>query len=335
MKIQHLKIFVLFFLSATFLFSCDEEETVFDNPIPAEREIKSFKFEAFLPLSEGMIKNDSGIIRIQVPANTNKTNLTPTIEITEGTTIEPASGVAQNFSKFVIYTVTASSGEISKYTVIVEDEKSNDATLRTAYSPTLFRTATINESTSEIIFDAGFGSDVSAVKVRFTGREGESTFSPLSDATFDLTANPKVTVTAPNGIATKEYTIKANILPQETGIRGVWITNVDSDVLTSKAKIEEAVARCKELNFNAIFMVTYNKAYTMYPSQTMDDLFDRRIDPTYVGRNPLEEMIEAAHAENIKVFAWFEYGFAAFNGSPGPILNKFPEWAAINVDGDQ
>jgi uncharacterized lipoprotein YddW (UPF0748 family) len=67
----------------------------------------------------------------------------------------------------------------------------------------------------------------------------------------------------------------------------------------------------------------------------MEDLTGKRIGTAYSGRDPLRELIDAAHAKDIKVFAWFEYGFAAFNGSPGPILTAKPEWGAIDSNGNQ
>lgn len=60
-------------------------------------------------------------IVVPVPAGTDLTNLTPTIQIT-GKSVSPASGVPQNFTGNVNYTVTASSGATSTYTVIVVEQ---------------------------------------------------------------------------------------------------------------------------------------------------------------------------------------------------------------------
>lgn len=117
-------------------------------------------------------------------------------------------------------------------------------------------------------------------------------------------------------------------------VRGVWITNVDSDVLTSREKIREAVALCKANGINTIFMVTWNKAVTMHPSKVMLEHFGIEQDTLYRGRDPLAEMIEEAHKENIKVFAWFEFGFStSYNLDGGHIIAKKPEWAALDSDG--
>jgi uncharacterized lipoprotein YddW (UPF0748 family) len=114
-------------------------------------------------------------------------------------------------------------------------------------------------------------------------------------------------------------------------MRGVWVTNVDSKVLYTKKGILDCVALCKKSGINTIFMVVWNKGYTLFPSKVMYDTFGVEIDPDLSGRDPLKEMVEAAHAENIKVYAWFEYGFAAdYNGVGGHILKTKPNWAAQN-----
>ena len=50
-------------------------------------------------------------------------------------------------------------------------------------------------------------------------------------------------------------------------VKGVWLTNVASEALYSKENIVKAVEYCDELGLNTIFVVTWNKAMTMYPSE--------------------------------------------------------------------
>jgi len=78
----------------------------------------------------------------------------------------------------------------------------------------------------------------------------------------------------------------------------VWVTNVDSDVLDSRAHIEAAMAVLAEHNVNVVYPVVWNDAATMYPSAVMDTLVGRPIDPRYAGRDPLRELVEAIRAEN-------------------------------------
>ncbi len=118
-------------------------------------------------------------------------------------------------------------------------------------------------------------------------------------------------------------------------VRGLWLTNVDSDVLNSKQNISDAVRLCSEIGINTIFIVTWNKAMTTYPSKIMKELTGVEIDTLFTGRDPLKELIEEAHKKDIKVIAWFEFGFSSsYNENGGIILKNKPEWAAVDNKGD-
>jgi len=323
----------LILLFGVFLASACKEST--PTPLSEERSIVSFKFEQLSPPSNGKITDSTGMVQVTIPFNTDKSALVPTIELSEGATINPPSGTPQDFTDFVIYQVTAENGAIRTYTVLLSEGSSTDASLAKLILPDLLWEKNFNSSETIVAFDVPFGTDVSAVRLNLETEEPNSTVVPASGSVVDLTTPQLISVTAPDGISTREYILSLNIQPQETGIRGVWLTNVDSNVLNTQAGIQEAVDICAELNINTIFVVTLNKAETTYPSQVMQDLIGKRIGTAYEGRDPLRELIDAAHAKNIKVFAWFEYGFAAMNGSPGPILNAKPEWASLNSDGNQ
>jgi uncharacterized lipoprotein YddW (UPF0748 family) len=121
-------------------------------------------------------------------------------------------------------------------------------------------------------------------------------------------------------------------------LKGVWLTNVASDALYTKANIQQAVSKCKDLGINTIFVVTWNKAQTMYRSAIMKDFtgveIDPVLDPENNGRDPLQELIDIAHANDIKVFAWFEFGFASsYNENGGTLIKLKPEWASLTSDG--
>ena len=117
-------------------------------------------------------------------------------------------------------------------------------------------------------------------------------------------------------------------------IRGVWITTTASTALDSRNNIKTTVENCKRAGINHIFMVVYNNARTMYPSQVMQQLIGVPILERFSGRDPLQEMIEEAHAAGLKVHAWFEYGFASsFSANGGPIVAAKPHWAARDAGG--
>lgn len=114
---------------------------------------------------------------------------------------------------------------------------------------------------------------------------------------------------------------------------GTWVTNVGTNVLDSKANIEECVATCKKYHINNIYVCVWNKGMTLYPSKVMKEMTGIEQMDNFVGRDPLKDMIEVAHKQGIKVHAWFEYGFASGNGQAGPLLTKNPLWASKDQNG--
>jgi uncharacterized lipoprotein YddW (UPF0748 family) len=123
-------------------------------------------------------------------------------------------------------------------------------------------------------------------------------------------------------------------------VRGVWITNVDSEVLFSEEALIEGMQRLADHGFNTVFPVVWNKGYTLYPSETMVRYFgeEYRIDPLFAeqGRDPLAEIIREARRHGMTVIPWFEYGFAAEHAGFGEhILNRYPEWTAYDAAGER
>lgn len=117
-------------------------------------------------------------------------------------------------------------------------------------------------------------------------------------------------------------------------IRGAWVTTTASTALNSKDNIKATVATFKAAGMNHIFVVVYNNARTIYPSTVMQNLTGNAIMDAFAGRDPLKELIDEAHANNMKVHAWFEYGFASsYSASGGPILAAKPGWASKNSAG--
>lgn len=121
-------------------------------------------------------------------------------------------------------------------------------------------------------------------------------------------------------------------------LRGVWITNVDSDVLFEKDNIAEGMDFLAERGFNVIYPVVWNKGFTLFPSDVAEEAFGIRQDPVFVNKNrdPLAEIITEAHRVGIEVIPWFEYGFASIFGDQtgGHIIQENPHWAAIDADGN-
>jgi uncharacterized lipoprotein YddW (UPF0748 family) len=117
-------------------------------------------------------------------------------------------------------------------------------------------------------------------------------------------------------------------------VRGTWITNVASDALASKKQIAETIQRCKEFGLNTIYVVTWNKGVTMYPSPVVEKYIGVKQDPTYKGFDPIKEIIDQGHKAGLKVIGWFEYGFAYdYKDTNSLWLQKYPHWAGRDVQG--
>ena len=88
-------------------------------PKSKAKDITKFSFAALSPVVDATIDATAKTISATVPAGTDATKLLPTITISDKATISPASGVATDFSKDVIYSVTAEDGTKQDYKVTI------------------------------------------------------------------------------------------------------------------------------------------------------------------------------------------------------------------------
>jgi len=122
-------------------------------------------------------------------------------------------------------------------------------------------------------------------------------------------------------------------------VRGVWITNVDSDVLFSADSIAIAMKVLAEQGFNVVFPVVWNKDMTLHPSEVMVKTFgeDYRQDPVVknAGIDPLKIMTFEAHRNGLEIIPWFEFGFSSsYNDNGGHVVQLKPHWAAKDSAGN-
>lgn len=77
--------------------------------------------------------------------------------------------------------------------------------------------------------------------------------------------------------------LNAQISPNSssaTELRGVWLTNIDSDVLFGRDRLRQALQKLDELNFNTVYPAVWNWGYTLYPSRVAAKVIGRSLDPT-------------------------------------------------------
>jgi uncharacterized lipoprotein YddW (UPF0748 family) len=118
-------------------------------------------------------------------------------------------------------------------------------------------------------------------------------------------------------------------------IRGVWLTNIDSDVLFSADKTRSAIADLHRLNFNSLYPTVWNWGYTLYPSEVAQNVTGRKIDPAegLQNRDVLKEIITEGHKKNMAVIPWFEFGFMA--PADSQLAKNHPEWLTQRRDGSK
>jgi hypothetical protein len=102
--------------------SCQVEVTT--KPVPSSaKDITSFMLAE--QTGAATIDTVNHTVKIEVKHGTDLSNLAPTITVSEGASISPASGVARDFTGPVAYTVTAEDGTQQTWTVTVTEAGSS------------------------------------------------------------------------------------------------------------------------------------------------------------------------------------------------------------------
>ena len=191
-------------LIATMLFlnACDVEKEPYIQGAEDERFILEFKVDSVY----GTVDEDNKMVRLDFPAGTDVTHLTPTIIISNYATIEPKSGVTQDFTNPVYYTVTAMSGATAQYMVeaIVHDADNEKSILSFRFD-VLDEDGIIDEVARRISFVLPAETDVTQLVPTIEVSEG-ATVEPASGVAQDFTNPVTYTVTAQNG-TTAAYTV--------------------------------------------------------------------------------------------------------------------------------
>jgi eukaryotic-like serine/threonine-protein kinase len=91
-----------------------------------EKDILTFAFNGITPAVACTIDAATKTISATLPAGTDATKLVPTLTLSPKATVSPATGVAQDFSKVVTYTVTAEDATTQAYTTKITVEKPVD-----------------------------------------------------------------------------------------------------------------------------------------------------------------------------------------------------------------
>ena len=129
MKTKQIPLFYLSFLLMIFVMSCGKDDVPSNGnnnnggtttTKSAAKDITKFSFATLSPAVDATIDATNKTISATVPAATDLTKLVPTITISDKATISPNTGVAQDFSKEISYTVTAEDGSTAVWKVGVK-----------------------------------------------------------------------------------------------------------------------------------------------------------------------------------------------------------------------
>ncbi|MEO0571073.1 MAG: DUF5018 domain-containing protein [Bacteroidota bacterium] len=100
---------------ASVLISCGSDEGS-DQQLNSDKRITGFS----IPDITSTIDESTRTITLMVSNRRNLSSLTPTIAISSGASVSPASNTAQDFSNGINYTVTAEDGTTSQYSIQIE-----------------------------------------------------------------------------------------------------------------------------------------------------------------------------------------------------------------------
>lgn len=155
----------------------------------------------------GVIDEGTKTVVLTVPFDTNITALVPTISIT-GSSVSPASGVANNFTTPQTYTVTANDLSAQNYTVTVALTLTPEKSITAFIVPSQIGSTTISEDTHAIALIVPGGVDVTAIAptIAIAG----SSVSPPSGVANNFITPQAYTVAATDG-SIQSYTVTVSI----------------------------------------------------------------------------------------------------------------------------
>ncbi len=167
--------------------------------------ITTFSFTT--PAATGVIDETAHTIAVTVPFGTDITALVPIIGIT-GASVNPASGVAQDFTRPVTYTVTAADVSLQDYIVTVTITAPSSAKVITSFVIGS-STGAIDETAHTIAVTVPFGTVVTALAPTIVVSD-KATVNPASGVTQNFTDPVTYTVTAEDS-STQVYIVTVTV----------------------------------------------------------------------------------------------------------------------------
>jgi len=192
-------------------------------------------------IGNSIIDHNANTVVVTLPSGTNVTALVPTISIS-GVSISPLSGVAQNFTNPVTYTVSASDNSTKQYVVTVNlSSVNNDATLILLETNLGSLNPSFNPQLTSYSCDLPSGTNAVIITAQTNDPNANKNIYPpsnLQGTTAQRTG--AVLVRASDNTTTKVYTIVFDVL---TSIKSVDVPdfqvfpNPTQDFVTVKSNL--------------------------------------------------------------------------------------------------
>ena len=258
-----LRIFALALTVMLGLNACDVEKEPYIQGAEDEKLILSFIVDTV----DGTIDSENKTVRLDFPEGTDVTHLTPTITVSTYATIEPESGVAQDFTNPVYYTVTAMNGTTAQYMVeaVVHDAENEKSILSFRFDA-LDKDGNIDEVARRIAFVLPAETDVTQLVPTIEVSEG-ATVEPASGVAQDFTNPVSYTVTAQNG-TTAVYTVTVNLEGGDVEPFGKTVLIKDftgARCVNCPAAAEYAHNLQHQLDENHIFIMSVHAGFLAQP----------------------------------------------------------------------
>ena len=252
-----------------FMNACDVEKEPYIQGVEDEKFILTFRVDSVY----GTIDEDTKIVRLDFTAGTDVSHLVPTITISNYATIEPESGVAQDFTNPVYYTVTAMNGTTAQYMVeaVVHDAENEKSILSFRFD-VLDKDGIIDEVARKIDFVLPAETDVTQLVPTIEVSEG-ATVEPASGVAQDFTNPVTYTVTAQNG-TTAVYTVTVIVEGGNVEPTGKTVLIKDftgARCVNCPAAAEYAHNLQHQLDEDHIFIMSVHAGYLAQPIGSFPD----------------------------------------------------------------
>lgn len=218
--------------------ACSEEEK-----LSSEASITGFEIESLNQV--GTISGTT--ITMSVPYGTDISNLSPTITVSEGATLTPASGLARDFTSTVGYTVTAEDGKTTSSYSVTISILDPDTVVISTFEVSGSESVDIDQDGLTITINMLEGSDVTSLTPVITTIPSDAASSPASGEAQDFSTSVDYTITA--GETSSTYTASVNYIPTGMDIDGISIY-FDGSVASSTLPPELASSGDHERGFS-------------------------------------------------------------------------------------